>query len=66
MREIMTSMVMHARGGPLEKVNVFPRVNNAAAATYVGLVDAIDAKETCKDMLEEARCGRRRHRRRQA
>eukprot|EP00578_Thalassiosira_sp_NH16_P017686 CAMPEP_0181123232 /NCGR_PEP_ID=MMETSP1071-20121207/25776_1 /TAXON_ID=35127 /ORGANISM="Thalassiosira sp., Strain NH16" /LENGTH=1197 /DNA_ID=CAMNT_0023208333 /DNA_START=215 /DNA_END=3808 /DNA_ORIENTATION=- len=52
-REMMTSMVMQALGRPLEKVNAFARVNNAAA-TYDGLVDAIAAKETCKEVLKEA------------
>ena len=53
MREMMTSMIMQALGRPLEKVNGFARVNNAAA-TYAGLVDAIAAKETCKDVLKSA------------
>mmetsp|Transcript_16231 Transcript_16231/g.30655 ORF Transcript_16231/g.30655 Transcript_16231/m.30655 type:complete len:1185 (-) Transcript_16231:63-3617(-) len=53
MKDMMTSMVMQALGRPLEKVNGFARVNNAAA-TYDGLVDAIAAKETCKDVLKEA------------
>mmetsp|Transcript_7290 Transcript_7290/g.11703 ORF Transcript_7290/g.11703 Transcript_7290/m.11703 type:complete len:798 (-) Transcript_7290:72-2465(-) len=53
MKEMMTSMVMQALGQPLEKVNGFARVNNAAA-TYDGLIDAIAAKETCKDVLKEA------------
>jgi hypothetical protein len=53
MKEMMTSMIMQALGRPLEKVNGFARVNNAAA-TYSGLVDAIAAKETCKDVLKSA------------
>jgi hypothetical protein len=53
MKEMMTSMIMQALGRPLEKVNGFARVNNAAA-TYAGLIDAIAAKETCKDVLKEA------------
>ena len=53
MKEILTSMVMQSLGKPLEKVNGFARVNNAAA-TYDGLMDAIAAKETCKDVLKEA------------
>ncbi|KAL7533976.1 hypothetical protein ACHAXR_009678 [Thalassiosira sp. AJA248-18] len=53
MKEMMTSMVMQALGRPLEKVNGFARVNNAAA-TYDGLIDAIAAKETCKEVLKEA------------
>ena len=53
MKTMMTSMVMQALGRPLEKVNAFARVNNAAA-TYDGLVDAIAAKETCKAVLKEA------------
>ncbi|KAL9180958.1 hypothetical protein ACHAXT_009763 [Thalassiosira profunda] len=53
MKEMMTSMVMQALGRPLEKVNGFARVNNAAA-TYDGLIDAIAAKETCKEVLTEA------------
>jgi len=53
MKEMMTSMVMQALGRPLEKVNSFARVSNAAA-TYDGLMDAIAAKDTCKDVLKEA------------
>lgn len=53
MKEMMRSMVMQALGRPLEKVNGFARVNNAAA-TYDGLIDAIAAKETCKDVLKAA------------
>jgi len=53
MKEMMTSMVMQALGRPLEKVNSFARVNNAAA-TYDGLIDAIAAKETCKEVLKAA------------
>jgi len=53
MKEMMTNMVMQALGRPLEKVNGFARVNNAAA-TMDGLIDAIAAKETCKDVLKEA------------
>lgn len=53
MKQMMTSMIMQALGKPLEKVNGFARVNNAAA-TYAGLIDAIAAKETCKDVLKEA------------
>lgn len=53
MKEILTSMVMQSLGKPLEKVNGFARVNNAAA-TYDGLMDALAAKETCKDVLKEA------------
>ena len=53
MKEMMTSMVMQALGRPLEKVNGFARVNNAAA-TYDGLIDAIAAKETCKEILQAA------------
>ena len=53
MKEMMTSMIMQALGRPLEKVNGFARVNNAAA-TYSGLVDAIAAKESCKDVLKSA------------
>ena len=44
---------MQALGRPLEKVNGFARVNNAAA-TYDGLIDAIAAKESCKDVLKSA------------
>ena len=53
MKSMMTSIIMQSLGKPLEKVNTFARVNNAAA-TYDGLVDAIAAKETCKDVLKEA------------
>lgn len=53
MKEMMTSMIMQALGRPLEKVNDFARVNNAAA-TFSGLVDAIAAKESCKDVLKSA------------
>ena len=53
MKEMMTSMIMQALGRPLEKVNGFARVNNAAA-TYSGLLDAIAAKETCKEVLKAA------------
>ncbi|KAL7547372.1 hypothetical protein ACHAWF_013551 [Thalassiosira exigua] len=53
MKEMMTSMVMQALGGPLEKVNSFARVNNAAA-TYDGLVDAVAAKDRCKEVLKAA------------
>jgi hypothetical protein len=53
MKEMMTSMIMQALGRPLEKVNGFARVNNAAA-TYSGLLDAIAAKETCKEVLKSA------------
>ncbi len=53
MKSMMTSMVMQALGRPLEKVNTFARVNNAAA-TYDGLIDAIAAKDTCKAVLAEA------------
>lgn len=53
MKEMMTGMIMQALGKPLEKVNGFARVNNAAA-TYTGLIDAIAAKESCNDVLKEA------------
>jgi len=53
MKEMMTSMVMQVLGRPLEKVNGFARVSNAAA-TYDGLIDAIAAKATCKEVLNEA------------
>eukprot|EP00985_Skeletonema_marinoi_P007359 scaffold3221_cov126-Skeletonema_marinoi.AAC.26 len=53
MKSMMTSIIMQSLGKPLEKVNTFARVNNAAA-TYDGLIDAIAAKETCKDVLKEA------------
>merc|ERR1719221_1618597 len=50
---MITSMVMQALGGPLERVAEFARVNNAAA-THDGLVDAIAAKEKVKEVLVEA------------
>lgn len=53
MKSMMTSIIMQSLGKPLEKVNTFARVNNAAA-TYDGLIDAVAAKETCKDVLKEA------------
>ncbi len=53
MKSMMTSIIMQSLGKPLEKVNTFARVSNAAA-TYDGLIDAIAAKETCKDVLKQA------------
>eukprot|EP00970_Alexandrium_tamarense_P006003 scaffold1009_cov188-Alexandrium_tamarense.AAC.31 len=53
MKDMMINIIMQTMGKPLEKVNGFSRVNNAAA-TYDGLMDAIAAKETCKEVLKNA------------
>ena len=54
--DMLGSIVIQSLGAPMERVNDFARVNNAAA-TYNGLVDAIAAKETCKAVLKEAGWG---------
>ena len=49
----MTSLVMQSLGRPLEKTNSFPHISNATA-TCDGLIDALDAKATVKQVLTEA------------
>jgi hypothetical protein len=43
-KELLTSMIMQALGGPLEETNKFAKVNNEAA-TYDHLLEALEAKE---------------------
>mmetsp|Transcript_34618 Transcript_34618/g.82695 ORF Transcript_34618/g.82695 Transcript_34618/m.82695 type:complete len:1212 (-) Transcript_34618:75-3710(-) len=54
--DMLGSIVIQSLGAPMERVNDFAKVNNAAA-TYNGLIDVIAAKETCKSVLKEAGWG---------
>ncbi|KAL3795270.1 hypothetical protein HJC23_008355 [Cyclotella cryptica] len=52
LKDMVLGIIMQTMGKPLEKVNGFARVNNAAA-TYDGLIDAIAAKEVCKAVCQQ-------------
>ena len=53
MKDLLASMVMQAMGKPLEDTMTFAKVNNEAA-TYDKLIDALEAKETCYDVLKNS------------
>jgi hypothetical protein len=52
-KELLTSMIMQALGGPLEQTNKFAKVNNEAA-TYDNLLEALDAKEALISILKKS------------
>ena len=52
-KELLTSMVMQALGGPLEATNKFAKVNNEAA-TYDNLLEALEAKEALIAILTKS------------
>lgn len=52
-RELISSMVMQALGGPLEETNKFAKVNNEAAV-YDNLLEALEAKQTLLAILTKS------------
>ena len=52
-KDLISSMVMQALGGPLEKTNKFAKVNNEAA-TYDNLLEALEAKEALISVLTKS------------
>ena len=52
-KELLTSMIMQALGGPLEQTNKFAKVNNEAA-TFDNLLEALDAKEALISILKKS------------
>jgi hypothetical protein len=52
-QKLLSSMVMQALGGPLERTNKFAKVNNEAA-TYDNLLDALEAKEALIAILSKS------------
>lgn len=52
-KQLLSSMVMQALGGPLEATNKFAKVNNEAA-TYDHIMDALDAKEVLIAILKKS------------
>ena len=52
-RDLVSSMVMQALGGPLEETNKFAKVNNEVA-TYDNLLDALEAKQALIAILTKS------------
>ena len=52
-KELLTSMIMQALGGPLEQTNKFAKVNNEAA-TYDNLLEALEAKDALISILKKS------------
>ena len=52
-KELVTSMIMQALGGPLEQTNKFAKVNNEAA-TFDNLLEALEAKEALISILKKS------------
>lgn len=52
-KKLLSSMVMQALGGPLEKTNKFAQVNNEAAA-YDHLLEALEAKRALISILTKS------------
>jgi hypothetical protein len=52
-QKLLSSMVMQALGGPLERTNKFAKVNNEAA-TYDNLLEALEAKEALIAILSKS------------
>jgi hypothetical protein len=52
-RDLLSSIVMQALGGPLEETNKFAKVNNEAAV-YENLLEALLAKEALIDILAKS------------
>jgi hypothetical protein len=52
-KDLLSSIVMQALGGPLEETNKFATVNNEAAV-YENLLEAIDAKQALIDILAKS------------
>jgi hypothetical protein len=52
-KDLLTSMIMQALGGPLEETNKFAKVNNEAA-TYDHLLEALEAKEALISILKKS------------
>ncbi len=53
MKDLLASMVMQAMGKPFEETMTFANVNNEGA-TYDKLLDALEAKEACRDVLQQS------------
>jgi hypothetical protein len=53
MKDLVINIIINTMAKPIQKVEGFAKVSNAAA-TYDGLMDAIEAKETCKAVCQEA------------
>jgi len=53
MKDLLASIVSMALGKPLEETMTFAKVNNEAA-TYDKLLDALQAKEVCIQVLEQS------------
>jgi len=53
MKDLLASMVMQAMGKPFEETITFANVNNEGA-TYDKLLDALGAKEACRDVLQQS------------
>ena len=52
-KDLLSSMVMQALGGPLEETNKFSKVNNEAAV-YENLVEALEAKQVLIAILTKS------------
>ena len=52
-KDLLSSIVMQALGGPLEETNKFAKVNNEAAV-YENLLEALQAKEALIDILAKS------------
>ena len=52
-KDLLSSIVMQALGGPLEETNKFAKVNNEAAV-YENLLEAQQAKEALIDILAKS------------
>jgi predicted transcriptional regulator len=52
-KDLLSSIVMQALGGPLEETNKFATVNNEAAV-YENLLEALEAKEALIDILAKS------------
>lgn len=53
MKDLLASMVMQAMGKPFEDTMTFAKVNNEGA-TYEKLLLALEAKEACRDVLQQS------------
>lgn len=52
-KDLISSMVMQALGGPLEQTNKFAKVNNEVAV-YDNILEALEAKQALIDILEKS------------
>lgn len=53
MKDLLASMVMQAMGKPFEDTMTFANVNNEGA-TYDKLLEALEAKESCRAVLQQS------------